>query len=194
MSVSRIAALFQELMVEQLGYKRFALRGSDIGAGVAVQMALAHPGSLVGLHMSGTNPSIPYIPPDLSPAEQQFIKDAENWRNTEFGYALEQRTRPQTLAYGLNDSPVGLAAWIIEKFRIWSDCEGNVENRVSKDELLSNITIYRAKETIGSSIRLYYESTHDLTATWGRVEVQTAMAMLPKDLFPHPKRWVKPLC
>ena len=89
---------------------------------------------------------------------------------------------------------MGLAAWIIEKFRIWSDCEGNVENRFSKDELLSNITIYWAEETIGSSIRLYYESTHDLTATWGRVEVQTAMAMLPKDLFPHPKRWVKPLC
>jgi len=194
MSVSRIAVLFQELMVDQLGYKSFAVRGSDMGAGVAVQMALAYPYSLVGLHMSGTNPSIPYIPPDLSPAEQQFIKDAENWRNTESGYALEQRTRPQTLAYGLNDSPVGLAAWIVEKFRIWSDCEGNVENRFSKDELLSNITIYWAEETIGSSIRLYYESTHDLTATWGRVEVQTAMAMLPKDLFPHPKRWVKPLC
>ncbi|MGD0950870.1 MAG: epoxide hydrolase [Methanotrichaceae archaeon] len=194
MSVSRIAVLFQELMVDQLGYKSFAVRGRDMGAGVAVQMAIAHPYSRVALHMSGTNPSIPYIPPDLSPAEQQFIKDAENWRNTESGYALEQRTRPQTLAYGLNDSPVGLAAWIVEKFRIWSDCEGNVENRFSKDELLSNITIYWAKETIGSSIRLYYESTHDLTATWGRVEGQTAMAMLPKDLFPHPKRWVKPLC
>jgi pimeloyl-ACP methyl ester carboxylesterase len=188
-SVSRIAAFFQELMVDELGYERYALRGSDMGAGVAVQMAIAHPSSLAGLHMSGTNPFIPYIPPDLSPAEQQFIKDAENWRNTEFGYALEQSTRPQTLAYGLNDSPVGLAAWILEKFSRWSDCEGNVENRFSKDELLSNITIYWATETIGSSIRLYYESAHDPTASWGRVEVPTAMAMLPKDMFPTPKEW-----
>jgi len=189
LTVSRIAGLFEKLMTEELGYKRYAVRGSDIGAGVAIQLALAHPDSVAGIHLSGTNPRIDYIPPDLSPAEDQFIKDAENWRNTESGYAMMQSTKPQTLAFSLNDSPAGLAAWIIEKFRTWSDCDGNVEKRFTKDELLANLTIYWATETINSSIRLYYESAHDQAASWGRVEVPVAMAMLPKDMFPTPREW-----
>jgi pimeloyl-ACP methyl ester carboxylesterase len=160
-----------------------------MGAGVAVQLALAHPDSLIGLHLSGTNPFIAYVPPDLSLAEKHFLKDAESWRNTEFGYAMVQSTKPQTLAYGLSDSPAGLAAWFVEKFRTWSDCDGNVEKRFTKDELLTNLTIYWATETINSSIRLYYESAHDRGANWGRVEVPTAMAMLPKDMFPTPREW-----
>jgi pimeloyl-ACP methyl ester carboxylesterase len=189
MTVSRIASLFEKLMTEELGYKRYAVRGSDIGAGVAIQLALAHPDSVAGIHLSGTNPRIAYVPPDLSPAEEQFLKDAENWRNTESGYALIQSSKPQTLSYGLNDSPAGLAAWIVEKFRTWSDCDGNVEKRFTKDELLANLTIYWATETINSSIRLYYESAHDQATSWGRVEVPVAMAMLPKDLFPTPREW-----
>jgi pimeloyl-ACP methyl ester carboxylesterase len=187
-SVSGIADIIAKLMAE-LGYERYAVRASDLGAGVAVQLALAHPDAVVGLHMSGTNPFIAYVPQDLSPAEQQFIKDAENWRNSEFGYAIMQSTKPQTLAYGLNDSPAGLAAWIIEKFRAWSDCSGDVEKRFTKDELLANLTIYWATETISSSIRLYYESAHDQAANWGRVEVPTAMANFPKDMFPTPREW-----
>ncbi len=189
MTVSVIADLFEKLMTEELGYKRYAVRGSDIGAGVAIQLALAHTDSIAGIHLSGTNPRVAYVPPDMSPAEEQFLKDAENWRKTESGYAMMQSTKPQTLAFGLNDSPVGLAAWIIEKFRTWSDCDGNVEKRFTKDELLANLTIYWATETISSSIRLYYENAHDQEASWGRVEVPTAMAMLPKDLFPTPREW-----
>jgi hypothetical protein len=102
----------------------------------------------------------------LSPAEQRFIKDVERWRNTELGYALEQANKPQTLAYALNDSPAGLAAWIVEKFRTWSDCAGDIEKRFTKDEVLSNLTIYWATETINSSIRLYYENSHDQAANW----------------------------
>ncbi len=189
MTVSVIADLFEKLMTEELGYKRYAVRGSDIGAGVAIQLALAHTDSIAGIHLSGTNPRVAYVPPDMSPAEEQFLKDAENWRKTESGYAMMQSTKPQTLAFGLNDSPVGLAAWIIEKFRTWSDCDGNVEKRFTKDELLANLTIYWATETISSSIRLYYENAHNQEASWGRVEVPTAMAMLPKDLFPTPREW-----
>ncbi len=157
MTVSRIADLFETLMTEELGYRRYAVRGSDIGAGVAIQLALIHPDSVVGIHLSGTNPRIDYIPPNLSPAEEQFLKDAEDWRKTESGYAMIQSTKPQTLAFGLNDSPAGLVAWIVEKFRAWSDCNGNVEKRFTKDELLANLTVYWATEIISSSIRLSHE-------------------------------------
>ena len=189
MTVAKIADLFHRLMTSELGYRRFAVRGSDIGAGVAVQLALRHPDSVIGLHLSGTNPSVPFVPPDLTPAEEQFIRDAENWRNAESGYAQEQATKPQTLAFGLSDSPAGLSAWIVEKYRAWSDCDGDVERRFSKDELLAILTVYWVTGTIASSIRLYYESTHDQAASWGRVKVPTAMAMLPKDMFPTPREW-----
>jgi pimeloyl-ACP methyl ester carboxylesterase len=94
------------------------------------------------------------------------------------------------LAYGLNDSPVGLAAWIIEKFWRWSDNDGDLEGSFAKDELLANMTIYWATQTIGSSIRLYFETVRD-TGTWGRVEVPTAIMMSPKDMFPTPREWVE---
>jgi len=189
MTVARIAGLVHGLMTRELGYERYGVRGSDMGAGVAVQLALAHPDAVTGIHLSGTNPFVPFVPPNLSPAEEQFIRDAENWRNTEFGYALEQSTKPQTLACGLSDSPAGLAAWIVEKFRAWSDCNGDIERRFTRDELLANLTIYWVTRTIASSIRLYYESAHDRAAAWGRVEVPTAMAMLPRDMFPTPREW-----
>jgi len=194
MTVARIAGLLHRLMTGELGYERYGIRGSDLGAGVAVQLALSHPDSVIGIHLSGTNPSVPFVPPDLSPAEERFLRDAENWRNTESGYAMEQSTKPQTLAYGLSDSPAGLAAWIVEKFRAWSDCGGDVERRFSKDELLANLTLYWATGTIGSSVRLYYESVRDREARWGRVEVPTAMAMFPKDMFPTPREWANRWC
>jgi pimeloyl-ACP methyl ester carboxylesterase len=166
MSVRRIAELFAKLAGNELGYKRYAVRASDMGEGVARQLALGQPDSLIGLHLSSANPFVANVPPDLSPAEQRFIKDVERWRNSELGYALEQANKPQTLAYALNDSPAGLAAWIVEKFRTWSDCAGDIEKRFTKDEVLSNLTIYWATETINSSIRLYYENSHDQAANW----------------------------
>jgi pimeloyl-ACP methyl ester carboxylesterase len=189
MSVRRIAELFAKLAGNELGYKRYAVRASDMGEGVARQLALGQPDSLIGLHLSSANPFVANVPPDLSPAEQRFIKDVERWRNSELGYALEQANKPQTLAYALNDSPAGLAAWIVEKFRTWSDCAGDIEKRFTKDEVLSNLTIYWATETINSSIRLYYENSHDQAANAGRVEVPTGMAMPARDMFPKPREW-----
>ena len=191
MSVARIADLLTQLMTEELGYARFALRGSDLGAGVIQQMALAHPKVLTGIHLSGTNPWVGQIPADLSPAEQEFVAQAQQWNQTEMAYALEHSTKPQTLAYGLNDSPAGLAAWIIEKFRRWSDCDGDLERRFSKDELLTNLTIYWATETIGSSMRLYYETVRN-PGQWGQVvDTPVALLMSPKDMFPTPRAWVE---
>lgn len=191
MSVAQMSELFSKLMTEELGYKRFAVRASDLGAGVSQQLALAHPDLLIGLHHSGTSPYIMQMPKDLSKAELNFAQGVQQFQMQEDAYAMEQSSKPQTLAYGLNDSPVGLAAWIVEKFRTWSDCAGEVEKRFSKDELLTNLTIYWATETINSAMRLYYETAHDWSNpnAGKRVEVPTAMAMLPKDLVHAPHEW-----
>ncbi len=110
----------------------------------------------------------------------------------EGGYAAIQSTKPQTLAYGLNDSPVGLAAWIVELFRSWSDSGGDVEKCFTKDELLTNITIYWATETINSAIRLYYEAQHNLPKDAGeRARVPTGAAILPKDPIPAPREYAE---
>lgn len=190
MSVGGIAVLFTKLLTQELGYEHYAMRGSDLGAGVIQQLALTHADSLIGIHLSGTNPYIGQVPADLSEAEKTFVANAQNWNMQEMAYAMEHSSKPQTLAYGLNDSPAGLSAWIIEKFRRWSDCNGNLETRFSKDELLTNLTIYWATQTINSSMRLYYETAHN-PGSWGRVEIPTGMLMSPKDLFPTPREWAE---
>jgi pimeloyl-ACP methyl ester carboxylesterase len=189
MSASRVAEILRKLMTEELGYERYATRASDLGAGVSQQLALAHPGSLLGLHHNGTNPYVGTIPDDLTEAEEAFVQEAQAWGFQEMAYAMEHSSKPQTLAYGLNDSPAGLAAWIIEKVWRWSDNDGDLESRFSRDGLLANLTIYWATQTIGSSIRLYYETVRD-PGSWGRVEVPTGM-MSPKDMFPTPREWVE---
>lgn len=191
MSVARMGELFAKLMTEELGYERFGVRASDLGAGVSRQLALAHPDLLIGLHHSGTSPYVMQMPQDLSKAEQKFVEEARQFQMSEGAYAMQQSSKPQTLAYGLNDSPAGLAAWVVEKFRAWSDCDGDVEKRFTKDELLTNLTTYWATETINSATRLYYETAHDQSAAGAgaRVEVPTAMAMLPKDLVRAPREW-----
>jgi pimeloyl-ACP methyl ester carboxylesterase len=190
MGMGRIADLLTQLLTEELGYERFAIRASDLGAGVAQQLALTQTQQVIGLHQSGANTFIGHIPDDLTRAEQEFVANAQRWNQQEMAYAMQQTTKPQTLAYGLNDSPAGLAAWIVEKFRAWSDCDGDIEKRFSKDDLLTNLTIYWATQTINSSMRLYYEIVRN-PGSWGRVEVPTAMLMTPKDKFPTPREWME---
>lgn len=182
------ADLFAKLMSQELGYQRFAAHGGDIGGGVTEALAIGHPDSVVGIHLT----DIPYwhlfaLPQaEWSEAERSYLEASKRWSMEEGAYAMLQSTKPQTLAYGLNDSPAGLAAWIIEKFRAWSDCDGNVENRFSKDELLTNIMIYWATETINSSFLPYYEADHNPQEAIGkRVEVPTGVAMFPIDLAPR---------
>ena len=190
MTVPRIAELWARLMTE-LGYHRFAAQGGDIGGGVTKQLAIAHPDLLLGIHLTDVNyPYFGEMPHDLSEAEQKYIEETARWGQAEGAYAMIQATKPQTLAYGLNDSPAGLAAWIVEKFRAWSDCDGDVERRFTKDELLTNITIYWVTETISSSIRLYYEELHNPAPPKdARSEVPTGVAIFPKDITPAPREW-----
>jgi pimeloyl-ACP methyl ester carboxylesterase len=158
-NVGFMADLWVKLMKE-LGYERFAVQGGDFGAGVASALAFKYPENVIGLHLN-------YIPgnyvPELnnevfSEEEKDYLKSEEEWYLREGGYSLQQKTKPITLAYGLNDSPMGLCAWIVEKMYSWADCKGNIENVFSKDELLSNVTLYWLTETIHSSIRLYGEN------------------------------------
>lgn len=186
----RIAGLFTKLMTEALGYERFGARASDLGAGVSKEIALARPELVTGLHHSGTSFFVYQAPPDMTEAQQAFVAEAQQFQMMEGAYAALQSTKPETVAVGLNDSPAGLAAWIVEKFRAWSDCDGDVEKRFSKDDLLANLTIYWATQTINSSMRFYYESAHVYSPNAGkRVEVPTGMAMLPADIVHGPREW-----
>jgi len=156
-----IADLWRKL-IKELGYEKILVQGGDFGAGISTALALKHPGDVLGLHLN-------YIPgsyfPFLSETEKLteeeilFQKNAEDWYTREGAYSHQHRTKPLTLAYALNDSPVGLCAWIVEKFYGWSDCSGNIESVFTKDELLSNVSLYWYTETIHSSIRLYNENS-----------------------------------
>jgi pimeloyl-ACP methyl ester carboxylesterase len=193
MNAQRIADLFAELVTNELGYKKFIAHGGDQGSSITEQLALKHPGSLAGIHLT----EIPFyhlftLPPEeLTAAEKKYLDTGKQWQQTEGAYGMIQSTKPQTLAYGLNDSPAGLAAWIIEKFHSWSDCRGDLERCFTKNELLTNLTIYWATQTINSAFRLYYESMQSMPGPpdkkTERIEVPTAVAMFPKDLVNAPK-------
>ncbi len=160
MSSPAVTALWAKLMTEVLGYERFAAHGGDIGGGITNRLARDYPGRLIAVHTMVAPPVDLTNAPDLSDAEREFAALGEAWELEEGAYGHQQRTRPQTLAFALNDSPIGLAAWIAEKWRAWSDCHGDVLSRFSMDELLTTISIYWFTQTIGSSMRIYYETAH----------------------------------
>jgi microsomal epoxide hydrolase len=191
-TLERTAELWARLMRDVLGYRRFAAAGGDFGSGVTRLLALAQPELLVGIHLTYLGfPTLHADNSHLSEAEQQYLAAVQQWMMREGGYAMIQSTRPQTLAYGLNDSPTGLAGWIVEKFRSLSDCAGEVERRFSKDELLTNIMIYWVSETINSSIRTYYENIHlpPKLQEGQRIEVPAGVAIFPKEANPPPREW-----
>jgi pimeloyl-ACP methyl ester carboxylesterase len=154
-----VAGLWHRLM-QGLGYSRYGAGGGDFGAGVATFMALDKPGPLLGIHLSNLEIA-PYTGPGsrpLSEAERAYLAQSEKWWDSEQGYKVIQSTRPQTLGYGLNDSPAGLAAWILEKWRSWGDTEGDLDRRFGRDFLLTNLMIYWATQTITPSIRDYFDN------------------------------------
>jgi pimeloyl-ACP methyl ester carboxylesterase len=151
-----MAELWYKLMKE-LRYEKFGAHGGDFGSGVSTALTMKYPQHVIGLHLNNIEGYyVPYVSEgdSLTPEEIQFQKDADDWYDHEGAYSHQQRTKPLTLAYGLNDSPVGLCAWIIEKFHGWAECIGSIESTFSKDELLANVTLYWITETLHSSIRL----------------------------------------
>jgi pimeloyl-ACP methyl ester carboxylesterase len=198
MTISRIANIWARLMTEALGYDRFAAQGGDHGASVTEQLAASHSDLLVGIHLDMVPAHHVFERPpaeELLQSEKDFLHQLELWLREEGGYAMIQATKPQTLAYALNDSPAGLAAWILEKFRSWSDCDGSVEKRFTKDELLTNITLYWVTETVNAASRLYYEAADDYNYIHPkhhrRSEVGTAIAIFPKDIIRAPRQWAE---
>jgi pimeloyl-ACP methyl ester carboxylesterase len=187
MDVRRIAELFQRLMTEQLNYQRFGAQGGDWGSPISTRLAQDYPDNLIGIHLNMMM-RLPASKDDQpTPEEQRWREQMQRFQQDGSGYSHMQGTRPQTLAYGLNDSPAGLAGWIVEKFRAWSDCHGDIESVYTKDELLTNIMIYWVTATINSSTRLYYETTHGSAITTERVKVPTGAALFPKDIAVPPR-------
>jgi pimeloyl-ACP methyl ester carboxylesterase len=186
----RVDNLWRKLMTEVLGYPRFMAHGTDVGARITSALGRFHGDVVSAIHIASVDLDWPDpLPDDLSPAELDYIARVEHWEKRDGAYGEIQSTRPQTLAYGLNDSPAGLAAWIVEKYREWSDCHGDIESRFSKDELLTNITIYWVTQTIHSSMRRYYEARQNPNPNplkpGERIETPAGIAMFPgeKDLL-----------
>jgi pimeloyl-ACP methyl ester carboxylesterase len=183
--------IWAKLMTDDLGYSRFGAAGGDTGSPVAQLLALNHPDSVVGIHLTdvGWFKTNLNNTAGLSEEEQHYLGVVQGWFFQEGAYVMIQSTKPQTLAYGLNDSPIGLASWILEKFRWWSDCDGDIEKKFTKDELLTNIMIYWVTQTINSSIRVYYEESHNQSLPSGQhIEVPVGLALFPKD----PPRMIVP--
>ena len=184
-----IADCFAALMSEVLGYRRFAAQGGDWGAFVTSRLGYAHPDLLCGIHLNllavRRDPRMLQSP---TPEEQAFLQELEHFLKENTGYQWIQGTRPQTLAAALTDSPAGLAAWIVEKFRSWSDCGGDVESVFSKDHLLANITLYWLTGAIGSSFWPYYARMH---GPWpipeDGVRVPTGYCQFPREILRPPR-------
>ena len=186
-NLRKIAGLYASLMSE-LGYGRFLVHGSDLGAGVADQLRQHWPERLLGVHFSNVPSSYP-PPANPSPDETRYLAEVARWRLAEGAYAAMHATKPDTLAFGLMDSPAGLAAWIVEKFQGWSD--GDVEAVYGLDEICANLTLYWATGTIGSAIRLYRETAAERSAQGlpERNAVPVGVLVSPKDILPAPRAW-----
>jgi epoxide hydrolase len=185
--VGKIAQAWETLML-RLGYDRYGAQGGDWGAAVTTQIG-RNGGHCIAIHLN-----MPIAMPaagsegDLSEDELQALAAYAEHRKWGTGYSKQQSTRPQTLGYGLVDSPVGQLAWIVEKFWAWTDCGGHPENVVSRDELLDNVMLYWVTGSGASSARLYWESFNNFI-TAGRVELPTGVAVFPKEILRTPRHW-----
>lgn len=189
-----VAKRWHSLMTQELGYTRFYAGGGDVGSSVTRYLALHHPDSLIGIHLT----DIGIVRNLLACRDEQALTEEEKcyrnaalaWMNSEGAYMSLQATKPRTLAWALNDSPVGLASWILEKFMSWGDCRGDLWSRFSKDELLTNIMLYWLTGTAGSAAGIYYENMHTLPPM-GNITVPTGVALFAADILPPPKSWAE---
>ncbi len=188
-NVQRIARAWAELMA-RLGYRRYAAQGGDWGAMVTTCIGIQDPANCIGIHLN-----MPIAPPDpatsndLTEREKSAIAGMQHYNDWDSGYSKQQSTRPQTLGYGLADSPVGQMAWILEKFWSWTDCNGHPENVLTRDELLDNVMMYWLPGTATSSARLYWESFRNIPMD--PINVPVGCSIFPKEIFRTSKRWAE---
>jgi microsomal epoxide hydrolase len=194
LAVPEMADVFATLMTDVLGYRRFAAQGGDWGAFITSWLGVAHTDKVAGIHVN-----LLAVPRDRAAAgaalaadELAYMAELDRWVREETGYQAIQGTKPQTLAYGLTDSPVGLAAWIVEKFRTWSDCAGDVERRFDKDTLLTNVMLYWVTGAINSSFWPYYARSHSPWPITDKrpVTAPAAYASFPAEILHPPRTWV----
>ncbi|WNG38418.1 epoxide hydrolase [Archangium violaceum] len=198
-SFMETADLWVQLM-EGLGYSRFASHGSDIGAFVSAQLGHKYADRIIGIHttfplpLNACTDGHP-LPSEYGPDEQEALQRTQHFMREGTGYVGIQNTRPQTLAYGMHDSPVGMCAWLLDKRKTWSDCNGDVEKVFTKDELLTVMTLYWATESFGTAARFYYANAHQRwQPSHSRtpvVEAPTGVVIMPKDVVQMPRRWVE---
>ena len=188
--IEEIADCLADLMTETLGYNRFAAQGGDWGGITASRMGYAHATKLIGIHVNLLAVRRePNMLSDPTPEERKYLDELAHWLKEETGYQWIQGTRPQTLSFGLTDSPAGLAAWIVEKFRAWSDCNGDVESAFTRDQLLANISLYWFTGAIGSSFFPYYFRMH---RPWpipegGTIAVPSGYSEFPREILRAPR-------
>tara|TARA_B100001029_G_scaffold172940_1_gene171224 strand:+ start:6925 stop:8055 length:1131 start_codon:yes stop_codon:yes gene_type:complete len=186
--VEKIASTFSELM-QNLGYEKYFAQGGDWGSAVTTALGMQDVNcQAIHLNMAVVTPD-PETFDDLTEFEQAAIQSFQFYQDSDSGYSKQQSTRPQTLGYGLTDSPIGQAAWIIEKFYQWTDCDGHPENVISRDELLTNIMMYWLTETAASSAKLYWESFGEFNGS--EVTTPTGVSIYPKEIFRASERWLK---
>jgi pimeloyl-ACP methyl ester carboxylesterase len=186
--VRRIAAAWEHLML-RLGYDRFGAQGGDWGSMVTSAIGAHHTDHLAGIHVNMPL-VIPTTPPDeMTPSEQSAAAGLEHYMTWDHGYSTQQSTRPQTVGYGLADSPVGQMAWIVEKFWSWTDCDGDPLNALTADELLDNVMVYWLTDTAASSARLYWESFKDLD--FSPIAVPSGISIFPHEIFRCSRRWAE---
>ena len=183
--------LWHRLMREELGFTRYAAHGGDLGAGITSRLAEKYPDEVVAIHLLAAANPPEHDPASLTPQESAYLASLEAWAAAEGGYQHQQSTRPLTLSYGLADSPAGLLAWMLEKYRAWSDCDGEPSTRFSDDFLLTQASLYWFTRTISTSFRPYYEYAQGLTRRVERVTVPTALALFPADLSHPPRSWAE---
>ncbi len=188
-NAEKIADAWNELM-GALGYSHYYAQGGDWGAIVTTAIGLNHGKTCKGIHLN-----MPIVTPDpetmgsLTPAEQSALAGMQHYQEWDSGYSKQQSTRPQTLGYGLADSPCGQLAWIVEKFWAWTDCDGHPENAISRDEMLDNVMLYWLTNSGASSARLYWESFNKVSRD--PVNVPTGCSIFPKEIFRCSKRWAE---
>ncbi len=189
--VDRIALAWTSLM-DLLGYPRYGAQGGDWGSSITASLGAQDSEHCAGIHITLAMGARPEAVGEPTPEEARALKGAKYYADWDSGYSKQQSTRPQTLGYSLTDSPSGQAAWILEKFWAWTDCDGDPLNVLGRDELLDNVMLYWVTATATSSARLYWESFGAARRTAHTVTIPTGVAVFPKEIIPPVRRWMEP--
>lgn len=190
--VDRIASAWAGLM-DRLGYPHYGAQGGDWGSAITTALGAQDPVHCTGIHITLAMGVRPNVEGEPSWEEARALRGIAYYQDWDSGYSRQQSTRPQTVGYGLTDSPSGQAAWILEKFWAWTDCDGNPENVLGRDELLDNVMLYwaTATATAASSARLYWQSFGPGRRAIHKVTIPTGVAVFPKEIVPPVRRWLE---